>query len=408
MEELYLTIIIILIIIIIKLLIVNEHKIERENRISKTENTITIILTIISIIVFIISLYCNRTTGELIEVIIKSLPIPLIILPVNFSLLHHIPYYSYNMEKCNTKTVVTNINNDDVNVKELINCGINVILINNSKSNSYGFDILKLEDINIKSTKSNFHYRSKNIYALDPILDHETTIYEEKNLNDTFESIIDGRIFYEQYIEMIKYIISMNLPLLLSYIVLTILGFPFNCSLVLIALLKLLTFITNAFLISTKQVDAQEVAKRNPKDKKIYISSQELIFGILQGLVNFFVMTIPYMLVISENGNVELAFSLYLHVYLFANLFEAISLSSNLFIVATPFKELVPMKYRYLPAVIVTIAITLVLNYFNLFSILNIGVKNYISCACFGLATIFFNELIKFARYRQNKKKRGQ
>lgn len=407
MQEIYLTIIILLVILLIKLIILDNHEKGKENKISKTENTISIILTIISIIVFFISLYCNRTTGELLEVIIKSLPIPLIILPVNFSFLYRIPYYSYNMEKCNTKTVVTNLDNNKEYVEELNNSGVNVILINNNKNNSYGFKTLKLEEINSSSIKTSFHYRSKDIYALDDYLDSETTIYEQDSIMNAFESIIDGRIFYEQYVEMIKYIISMNLPLLLSYTVLTIIGFPFSCNLVLIALLKLLTFVTNTLLISTKQVDATEAAKRHPKDKNLYIPSQELIFGIIQGLVNFFVMTIPYMLVISENGNTELAFRLYLHVYLFANLFEAISLSSNYFIVVTQFKEVIPMKYRYIPAIVITIFITLILNYLNIFTTINIGVKNYISCACFGLATIFLNELIKFARYRASKKKRG-
>ncbi|HAB65788.1 MAG TPA: hypothetical protein DCE23_00325 [Firmicutes bacterium] len=412
MTELIISLIIIMITLITKAIVIKKRNLkeyavdESNNTINKCEKKISLFLSILSLIIFISVLIYDKTSlnKSLIDSIVGALTIALIVYPINFKSLHKVIFFNELDEKNTIKTIVSSTEKSKYFLDCIIRTGLNVILIKNTEKNSLGLKKLKKSEINKETIKENFHYRSSNIHALDEYLDPETTYYETEHLDYIYEDVYCSRKYYASYILSVKHLISTYLPLILSYIILNIIGFNFKCSLLLVALLKVVSFIIIAHIYDKLTLRIKDVENRNPKSHDLYINSQELIFSIIQGLINFFMITIPYIVILSMSGDSNLAICLYTTVFIFSIIFSTISYDDEDFFIRFLIdkitgKRRIEIDFSTLLFFILLIISSLIFNIIVTSSLNNIGLKNYITCICFGFSTILFNELIKLARY---------
>lgn len=400
---------ILLLIVVIYKVIVCRKKGNTKTVVARKEKRIVCSLGIISLLFFIIELVLSIINNggdvsnrEAISYFINALTIALIVFPINIIGLYK-SMFKDEEKYCNLKTVVTNLSDKNI-FKKLAKAHINVIYFGEEKE--LGLRELEENEVTKKDLSKSLMIKSNDIHQFDKWLDKDTVVYEKKDLSELYLRIMRSRQIYDNYIRIIKYIVITYLPVILSYVLLTMEGFPFVYDLLLIVILKIITMIMIEVLYKKLPYD-KDIEVRYSKDKKILMGRQELLFMIAQGFINMFLMTIPYMLVMSMGGDILQAFSLYLLVFIYANIFGTYSFINDSFIVKIIWKNL--WNIRVIFYIIIMILLSMVINFTHLFATMNVGLKNYFSCMMFGLATIAFNEIIKLARYRgkKGKKKNG-
>ncbi len=399
-------VILILILIVYKFLIGRKYSVKK-TYVAKKEKRITIFLTICSILVFGIVLLINiESNGEVLDIntvadyIFGALAIAILVMPINMISLYKM-MFDDEEKYCNVKTIITNVISEKA-IEKFNKAHINVIVVS-KKKNKLKLKTIEEDEVNRSVISKNIIIRSDSLKIVDKYINKEIVLYESKDIDKLYEKIMEARGVYDNYIRIIKYLVITYLPLVLSYFLLTIEGFPFVYDILLVVLLKIITLLVVNGVYKKMPYD-KDIETRYSKEPKMFMGRQEFMFMIAQGFINLFLTTVPYMLVLSEGGDIKLAFSLYVLINLFANLFGTYSMINDSFIVKIVFKNI--KNVRLVIYSVILIIVTILFNYVNVFNTINVGVKNYFACLVFGIATITLNEFIKLARYNGVRRRR--
>lgn len=398
------SIILFILLIIIKVIINKKNSTIYKKELYNYNKKYTKILYLLSLLLFIISLIINlKTYGNdpsikaTITYLINSLSIALLLIPTSQSSL----YYSYFIDEeryTYTKTIITNEYNPEL-LKKFNRAGLNVIVLTTKKIKSK-ITTISEQEINSKLLKKNLIIKTDNYSCLDKLINQETTYIAINNLSSSFYTLYKARGTHDNYIRASKYLITTYLPLILSYLFLSILGFPVTYNILLIVLLKLFTFYTSNYLYKKLPYDT-DIMERKPININNLFSKQELIFVIFESLFIFFVLNLPFMYIQAEGGSVSFSNTLYYIIFIYTNLFITFSNISDSNIIKNFIKSI--KIYHLVIFTIICILITLLFNYTTIFTTRNIYLKNYISTIILSIIAISLNELIKLARFTSMK-----
>lgn len=364
----------------------------------KKISKLKIILYITSILIFILFLIINLSTlgtnpsnKEIITSIINALSIALLSLPISLSTLYN-SFYQDEEKYAHIKTIITDKYDKEI-IEKLNKADINVILLSESKTN---FKIIKEEKITSKVLLENIQIKTDNIKLLDKKIDKTTTIKEFKNLSKLYNKIETSRGTHDNYIRTIKYLVTSNLSIIISYILLHILGFPVQYNILLVSILKLYTTIKSRYLYKTLPYD-QDIMLRKVKPANIILGKQETMFLIMESFIIAFSMTIPYMYFLASGISIPTSFTLQIVIFIITNTllpYYEINDSSYL---KNIFKYIKHIKLHIFT--LISIVMILILNYTKYFGTSNIRLQNNIGCLVISIFTILLLELPKLARY---------
>ncbi len=366
---------------------------KQTKKINKILYLISLII-FLSIIVFQIVFTKETLASQIIlEYILNAISIALIPFPLILSNLY-ISNFQEEEKFSHTKTIVTNII-DDKMIKKFQKADINVLLISKEKPN------IKIKSIKESEIKKSFLSKtiiieSDNINCLDKIVDSKTTIFEFKSLKKIYKKIKHSRGVHDNFIKEIKFIITTHLSLLISYLLFIIFGFPITYNLLFILLFKLYTLIITQ-LVYKKMPYEKDLMNRLVKPSNLLIEKQELIFNIIASFCISFAASVPYMGVLAQGATQELASTLFILIFLYANLFLTYSYLNEKFLLINLFQSY--KNIRLLIFTIIHILITISFNFITYFGTMNVELRNNISSIIFGMLPVMFLELIKLARF---------
>lgn len=398
--------IIFLIIIIYNLIQKHKNKNYLKKDLYKKTKLLTKILYALSGLTFIIFLIINllingndTSIEATITYILNALSISLIFLPISLSTLY-LKYFKDEENYSHIKTIITS-----KITKRLLNkynkAGINIIVLSNNEQ----LDIKSIEVTEFKKShlKKTIQIKTDNLNLLDKYLVESTIIKETKNLDNLYNQIYNSRGIHDNYIKSFKYILTTHIPLIISNIILTILGFPPTTNILLISIIKLIT-IYNTDFVYKKTPYEKDIMERKTKPSNIIIVKQEILFILIESFCITFLTTIPYMGCLSGGTSFIFANTLYLLIYFYSCLFLTHSYSNDTFILINLIKS-----YKHLPTFIYTILFIIFIVSINFIPYLNtenVGLKNNISSMLFGLLAIILLEIIKLARFTTTKGKK--
>lgn len=357
----------------------------------------SIILFIIFFIINLIPLGTKPLINEIITCIINSLSMSLLSIPISLETLY-LRYFNDEEKYSHTKTIVTNIYNKDI-IDKLNKSDINVILLSQDKTK---LKSIKEEQITSKILKETIQIKTSNLKIIDKKINKDNTIKEYKDITNLYNKIEKSRNIHENYIRAIKYLITSNLSVLLSYIFLIIMNFPITYNILLISILKLYTTITSTYLYKYLPYD-KDVMNRKVKPSDMIITKQELIFLIMENFILAFAMTTPYMYVLSSGASSLFANTLIIVTYIILN-----TLLSYYYINDSSFIKNIIVYIKNIRVhifTIISIIIIFLFNNTNYFQTRNITLQNNIACLIISLVTILILEVTKLARYTAKKGK---
>ncbi len=355
---------------------------------------------IVFIIMFIINLIIYKDYGNVsanIKYLINALSVALLVMPLS---IHKLYLTSFKDEEkySHIKTIVTTEYNEKI-IKKFNRAGINVLIITEKKIDTK-IKTVTTDEFDKKQILKTLIIKTSNKNFLNKMINKENTISEFKDLNNLYNIIKKSRGTHDNYIRTLKYLIITYTPLVLSYIFLSIMGFPVVYNILLILLLKVFTIITSDYLYKYLPYDT-DIMTREVKPKNILIGKQEILLCILTAFCIFFTSTFPYMFTIAQDASQELSFTLLVISYIYSNIFLTISLISESPLVKNLIKNIT--NWRIILYIIICIAITLLFNFTTYFGTRNIELQNYLVCIGFGLAPILIFEITKLARYTSMK-----
>ena len=391
-----------IIIIIFKIIIIHKHKVNKNKTLYQYTKRLIIASIIISIVVFASSLLINisnSTTSldDTITSLINAFSISLITFPISLITLYHTSFQDEE-QISHIKTIITN-NFDSTLIRKFNKAGINVIIFS---TNNYPSKIktIEVEEIEPKLLHKNIQIKTDDYHLIENTIDKKNTIYVLDNLKDFYLKLKKSRGTEDNYIRGIKYLIITYFPLILSYYFLSILNFPITYNLLTIIILKIYTIINSEYLLKNLPYDT-DIMTRKPKPTNIFIGKQETIFLILESFCILFILNIPYMLAIVENGPEDFANSLFYTLFIMINILYTISIISDSNIIKNMFKSL--KSISLIIYFILSIGLICLINFTNFLDTTSIGWHNCISCILFSLIAISINELIKLARFTTTK-----
>lgn len=365
------------------------------------------ILYLLSCLTFIVVLIINFVLSEdtfsikeTLNYIINALSISLLVSPLTLSNLY-ITSFKQEEKISHIKTIITNKIDSNL-LKKFKKAHINVILLSSTKNN---LNLSTIEESQVKKNllSKNIHIKTDNLNLLDNLINQETTIKEFKNIKKVYNDIYIARGTHDNYIRNIKYLIRTYLSLLISYLFLTIMGFPVVYNLLLVIILKIFTIIISNFIYKKLPYDT-DIMERQVKDKNIFLGKQEVLFTIIESFCISFAITTPYMYALSQGSTQELANTLYYSIFTYTELFLVFSAISDSFILVNIFKSL--KNIRLIIYTIISILLVLFFNYITIFNTRNIYLQNNLSCLLFSMIPIVFIELTKLSRYLSMKGKK--
>ena len=378
----------------------NKNKNYLKKDLYKKTNLLSKILYLISTLTFIIFLIINLVINgndtsieATITYILNALSISLIIFPLSLNTLY-LKYFKDEEKYSHIKTIITTKITKHL-LKKYNKAGINIIILSNIEQQ---LDIKSIEEKELKKShlKKTLQIKTDNLNLLDKYLVESTIIKETKNLDNLYKQIYNSRGLHDNYIKSIKYILTTHIPLIISNIILTILGFPPTINLLLVGILKLIT-IYNIDCIYKKLPYEKDIMERKPKPSNILIAKQEILFILIESFCITFLTTVPYMGCLSGGSSLIFANTLYLLIYFYSCLFLTYSYSNDTFIIINLIKS-----YKHLPTFIYTILFIIFivsLNFIPYLNTENVGLKNNLSSMLFGFFTIILLEIIKLARF---------
>lgn len=353
---------------------------------------ITFTLILLSLLMFIIALLFNLN-NNIKTIIFNTLSISLLCYPIYLQTSYN-SYFKDEEKLSHIKTIITNIY-DEKAIKKFNKEGINLIILSSSIKKTKIKTISETE-ISRKLLKNNLLIKTSDEKILDKIIDKKHTYYSFEELDNIYTLINNARGKNDNFIRTFKYLILTHLPLILSYLFLSIIGFPIEYNLLLTIIFKLF-IILNSELVYKKMPYDVDITTRAPKGDDIIMGKQEMFLTIITSFIIFFVITIPYMLIISQGGSQAFANTLFFNTFIYSNIFITLSLISESNILKNLLKSFT--NIRLIIYILVCIAITLIFNYTKYFNTRNIELHNFISCILFSLISILFLEVIKLARY---------
>lgn len=216
----------------------------------------------------------------------------------------------------------------------------------------------------------------------------------EKNI---YQKIKKSRCEYDNFLKAKNYIYTTYLPIVISYFLFLLLGFPFKITIEISLLCKIITLFVTEYVY--KKIPCEkDIMKRRPYNLDHLQELQEQFFLFMQVALVLFSLTLPYMFFIVNIENVEISFTIYLLVFVFSNLFVTLYEYSDSAIA----KNIVECRNtKAMLIYIIGIALASIGIFFFRKPI--VGVQNYIACL---ITSIFFVtplELIKLARFTKIK-----
>lgn len=396
-NNLFLSCIVTILIIVYKINIYKKYKKNNKKTILKEKSSTFIrYLYLISILIFIITFFLipSKTDLSLLNKIINSLSVAILLIPLSFNTLY-ITSFKDEEKYSHIKTIVTNDLNLKI-IKKLKQAGINTIILNKYSPSSSNIKVITEDEVNKSIIDKTLVIKTTNSKILNEIIDKEKTLFELKDLRKAYDIVYNARGTHDNYIRTIKYLINTYLSLILSYIFLSIIGFPITYNLLLIILLKVSTILISEYLYKTLTYD-NDLMERKVENEDIFLFNQEIFLTIISAFCIFFFITIPYMFILSQGGSIKTANTIFIIIYIYSNLFLTFSLFSESSIFVNIFKAL--KNKKIILYIFVTIIVTILVNFCSFFNTENIYIKNYISCLIFGFLSILFLELAKLARF---------
>ncbi len=397
--KILLSIMVLIVIIVYKIYQSKKYRDVYKKELYNKARKLNIILYVVSFLVFVIALFIEaKSDKSTLNVIINALAIAFITMPLSINTLYLVSFK--DEEKINhTKTIVTNIYNADL-IKKFNRAGINVIVLINKKIKTK-LKVINEDEVNNSYLRKNIIIKTDNLDLLNK-MNKLTTYYEFASLDEAYHKIYEARGVADNYIRTIKYIINTYLPLLICYFAFLIAGFPTINNLLLILVLKLFTIVVSEVVYKKMPYDT-DIGVRKPKPLYVFMGSQELFINVMESFCIVFALAIPYMFVLAQGGSINLANTIYFIVYIYINILMTYSLFSEHNILYNIFKSLKNIRIDLY--VVISIAITIGINYFTYFTTRNIGLKNYFSSVLVSLVPIVIFELTKFARFTTTRKK---
>lgn len=402
MKDIIISLAILLLLIIFNIYQVKKNKQVYKKDLYKKIKRLKSYLYLGSIIVFITFLIINLIPlgtkplfNEIITSIINALSISLLSIPISLETLY-LRYFNDEEKYSHTKTIVTNIYNKEI-IDKLNKSDINVILLSQNKTK---LKSIKEDQITSNILKETIQIKTSNLKIIDKKINKENTIKEYKDIISLYNKIEKSRNIHENYIRAIKYLVTSNLSVLLSYIFLIIMKFPITYNILLISILKLYTTITSTYLYKHLPYD-KDVMNRKVKPSNMIITKQELIFLIMENFILAFAMTTPYMYVLSSGASSLFANTLFIVAYIILN-----TLLSYYYINDSSFIKNIIVYIKNIRLhifTIISIILIFIFNNTNYFQTRNITLQNNIACLIISVITILILEVTKLARYTTKK-----
>lgn len=383
---------ILLLIIISEIIIFKKSKNNYKGPLYNKIKKITLVFAFLSILIFVIALLLNLN-NDIKTIIFNALSISLICYPIYLQTSYN-TYFNDEEKISHIKTIITNVYDEKI-IKKFNQEGINLIILSPSIKKT-SIKTISESDISRKILKNNLIIKTTNQKILDKMIDKNHTYYSFDELESTYTLINNARGKNDNYIRNFKYLILTHLPLILSYLFLSVIGFPIEYNLLLTVLFKLHIILTSELVYKKMPYDI-DINTRNPKDDKVLMGQQELFFTVITSFIIFFIITIPYMVILSQGGSQAFANTLFFITFIYSNLFITLSLISESSIFKNFFKSLT--NFRIIIYILACIIITLVFNFTKYFNTRNVELHNFISCILFSLISPLFFEIIKLARY---------
>lgn len=390
--NLIISFIILILIITYKIIIAKKSKNNYKGPLYNKIKKITLIFVLLSLLMFIITLLFNLSNNTK-TIIFNSLSISFLCYPIYLQTSYN-AYFNDEEKLSHIKTIITNIYDEKV-IKKFNKEGINLIILSFSIKKTKIKTISETE-ISRKLLKNNLIIKTTNQQILDKIIDKKHTYYSFEELDNAYTLINNARGQNDNFTRNFKYLLLTHLPLILSYLFLSIIGFPIEYNLLLTVIFKLFTIFTSELVYKKMPFDV-DITTRAPKEDDVIMGKQEIFFTIMTSFIIFFVTTIPYMLIMSQGGSQAFANTLFFITFIYSNIFITLSLTSESSILKNLLKAFTNL--RLIIYILICIAITLIFNYTKYFNTRNIELHNFISCILFSLISILFFEVIKLARY---------
>lgn len=358
MIDIIIALIIIFIFLICTLIINKKYYVEKETHTYIEMKKISKILFVITLILFIIEfILLYFKTNSIIKSLYMSICIAILLVPITFINLYKIIFkdeYKY----VHIKQVITNLN---VDKKTL---------------NKYHFAGIKLTD----------KYEKKDLEIVE----------ENEDLDKLYDKIVKSRSVHNNFLKIIKYNIISYIPILISYIFLPIMGFPFDYSLSLSLLIKLYLFLTSILLYKNLPYD-KDVERRQPAPPDFFVEKQEIFFSVFEGFFISVGINIVYMYLLIMGGDLNQANTILITMYLLSNLINTLVHYSERPLYKNIFISL--KNYYYIIYFIITILFTILINYITIYNTVNIGLRNYFASLSVAFVFSITYEIIKLARY---------
>ena len=396
--------------IIITIKIYNYKKnpiINKESIIYKKEKKIIIILTIVSFIIFITSLICNKLINNysLLNNILSSLTMFVLTLPISIFNLFN-TYFKDEKEYCYTKTIVTT----DIPSKKILNkykkSHINLVIVTD-KETDLNLPVIQQSEITIKNIHKSLIIKSKSYKNILKKYQEKTIALYSNDLNNIYKEIIKSRGVCDNYFRAIKYNLITYSSLIISIIFVNlIMQFPFTYILSLALLIKLLTSIFSLTTYKNMKYD-NDIETRMVRDKNIYLYKEEIILMIFQIVPIIIAISLIYTFLLASSASQEFANTTFYLITIFSNIFLTLVNMSESITLINIFKA---FKDIYILTYIISLSIISVLIYYiNIFVTKQITYRNVLACLLISAVFTICFDIIKLARYTSMKgtKKHG-
>lgn len=405
MSQIIISIIILILLTIYNLYIYknNKHVYKKDlyNKITKIKKIcylISIITFIIFLIINLIPLGLNPSVKQLTEAIVNSLSVSLLSVPISLETLY-LRFFNNEEKYSHIKTIVTNINNQDI-ITKFNNADINVILLSNSKTK---LKTITEDNITSKILNETIQIKTQDLKIIDKKIHKETTIKEFNNLEDLYHKIEQSRGTHDNYIRTIKYLVSTYLSLVISYLFISIMGFPIYYNLLIVCILKLFTTIKTEFLYKSLPYD-KDIMTRTVKPSYILMGKQETLFLIMESFILSFAITTPYMYILASGASLEFASTMAIvTTIIINNIISYYYLNDSSYIINF-FKEIKNIRLHIFT--ILSIIFIIILNYTKYFGTKNITLYNNLGSLAISAIFILSLEIPKIARFTTQKGKK--
>lgn len=395
MTELITTII--ALVIIIALIIINiiiKRKNPNKNPLNRKIKKIKLALLILGLILFAFSSYfCYRnlntftmSNNDIIKTcLLEGLTTFILVLPLSIDSLYE---HLFKEEKIShTKFIIAKEYNKEY-LRKLNAAGIYVYFETSKKVKNNYLSLAEAKNF----PQGNYYINPEDSKHLK----NEYLLRSSKSLAEIYDLILDERGKHDNYIRAFEFNILLYVPIIVSLIIFYIQGFPICIDIFMVSLLKLGTFIVSHHIFPSSPYDV-DLMTRHPKKYTDLLGEQEWIMIILESFCLCFVITIPYMFLLSEGTTVSFAGTMLISTYLFTIIFLLFSTFSSKMLI----KNIIPtLKYR--PTrflIILIILLTIAVNYIPYNLLDNIGLQNYFASIIIALIAVFFPEFTKIARY---------